>query len=444
MVEVEGVKKGSELNMVDTWIYPMTLNYRENWSNWEAVREIVQNMMDASENNFTIKQTSDGLLLKDAGTGLKKKHLLLGVSEKENNSRGKFGEGLKLALIVLKRLGYDVIIKSNNLKITVDTTIIEEEKCLKLLIDTTPNNVSGTEVLIKGYNDSTFDDNFVKKNNKKVIYKCPKGQIIEETPTRLYVKDIFVCDLENARYSYNLRNIQLAEDRNIPSEWDLRRCIGRVYEMVNKKQLLINLFNAIKEGQYEHNININYINGVQSKTWVNAFKEVYGNKAVIRTDDEWEREATWRGAKVVTIPDNMSELKTIIDTDKQFTLKDNKGTVKVKDSKLEQGELIHLKVLRKLSKKISPDVKVIATILDKPACYNIAKKEIMINRNQLQDLNKCLGSLVHELAHTRGASDMTAEMIHMIGGVAGDLLYPYVIRSVKKRYKRVAQKQEGD
>jgi hypothetical protein len=426
--------------LVEEWTYPMTLNYRKGWSDWEAVREIVQNMMDASESNFSITKTPNGLLLKDKGTGLKKKHLLLGVSEKSEGARGKFGEGLKLALIVLKRLGYGIKIKSSNLKISVETTSIENEKCLKLILDETPNNIIGTEVLIEGYTGSTFTDNFVN-GNKTVVYTCSKGQIISEYPQKLYAKDIYVCDLKDAKYSYNLKNIELAEDRNIPAEWTLHREIGKVYETIKPKDrnILVNFFQAVKAEKYESKVDLYRFCIDDEKSWIYAFKKVYGDKAVLQTSDTWTREATWRGAEVVSLPQEISNaLEAFLQTDKKFTIKDNsKSHVRVFDKRLTDDEWHNIDILRRLGRKINPKIKITAYILDDPAIYDRKKNKMMINRTELQNLEKCLGHLTHELAHGNGASDMTAEMIREIGVVAGQLLYPFVKKTMRRNKRRI-------
>ena len=112
-------------------IYPITLEYRKHWKEWEAIRELIQNALDSDKQTTRIYKQDGNLIIEDKGKGLQVKHLLLGISEKQDkeNTRGQFGEGLKIALIVLKRLGYDVEIISNNLHCTIDTIDIEGEKC---------------------------------------------------------------------------------------------------------------------------------------------------------------------------------------------------------------------------------------------------------------------------------------------------------------------------
>jgi hypothetical protein len=79
--------------------YPITINYRSHWSEWESIRELIQNALDVS-GSYTLEKLSDSLTISDNGEGLKVSDLLFGVTSKANNSsmRGKFGEGLKTLL----------------------------------------------------------------------------------------------------------------------------------------------------------------------------------------------------------------------------------------------------------------------------------------------------------------------------------------------------------
>lgn len=416
------------------WTYPMTINYRKNWSEWEAIREIVQNMMD-SDSNFSIKQTPQGLLLKDNGRGIKKKHLLLGVSEKSTEARGQFGEGLKLALVVLKRLGYDIEIKSRNLAIFVSTATIEEETCLKLILDEAPNNITGTQILIKGYNGDTYKEHFIN-GNKQIIYSCKHGQIINEGESKLYVKDIFVCKLQGAIYSYNLKNIKLSEDRNIPSEYSVQHGLGLLYSTLKGKHLhlAIRFLQGVKNDTYEAKVVLPY-SLEQQKVWKDAFRQVFGSSAVLKTTERWNREATWVGANPVQVPLEIAKaFLNFIPTDKEFAHKhQSQLRQRVRQKTLPKNEKSNLKVLKKIASEISPSTKVYVYNQTDPACYDHNKDIIIINQTELHDLRKCIGYLVHELAHSKGAADMTAEMIHKIGSVSGDIIYALITKEIKIR-----------
>lgn len=414
---------------VSEWIYPVSLSYRKAWGEWESIREIVQNMMDTKTEYKIIKNT-DGLILKDFGEGLKRKHLILGYTNKTKTDRGKFGEGLKFALLVLKRLGYNITVKSKNLKIDVDTEIIESEKCLKLHLDESPNNVDvGTEIFIKGYEGGTYEENFIRNGNKRKVYISEEGELIEEETSKLYVKDIFVCFLKNARWSYNLPNISLSEDRNIPSESSLLNGMGNLFKTLADTDLIEQFLNAVVLGKYELNTDMGYKELSYPEAWKTAFKNCFGESAVIFTNENWEREASWQGAKVIKLPNNIcSVLEGIVKTDKEYIQEKNQQEIiAISDEKLTNDELDNLFVIRKLAGRITKTVTVTVALLpDGKAMYSPPSDIIYINRKEIKNLEASLGHLVHELTHTYGLKDMTESYVLMMSVVAGKLLFPFV------------------
>ena len=94
-----------------TYILPITKNYVSNWTIFDAIRELIQNGLDG-EGAFSITYSleEEKLTLQSKNTKLEPKKLLLGCSEKADGSIGKFGEGLKLALVVLLREEKEIFI----------------------------------------------------------------------------------------------------------------------------------------------------------------------------------------------------------------------------------------------------------------------------------------------------------------------------------------------
>jgi len=95
--------KRMEVKRIVTGISP---NYVKNWDVIKGIREIIQNYLD-TKNEFRCKgyiYYKDGTaMVKDFGPGLELRHLALGISEKSQGAIGKYGEGLKLALLVMAR-----------------------------------------------------------------------------------------------------------------------------------------------------------------------------------------------------------------------------------------------------------------------------------------------------------------------------------------------------
>ena len=88
--------------------FPIAKSYVADWTVEDAKRELLQNAMDTK--NWHIDEHTNALI--STGT-ISRRHWLMGVSEK-TDSIGKFGEGLKLAALVLAREGYTLEILSGN------------------------------------------------------------------------------------------------------------------------------------------------------------------------------------------------------------------------------------------------------------------------------------------------------------------------------------------
>ena len=425
-------------------VYPVSINYRRHWGEWEAIRELVQNSMDSGSKYYII-QDEDGLTIRDYGSGLQVKHLLFGVSEKPKGARGQFGEGLKIALIVLKRNGYDIQIRTKGLEICCDVTILEGEKVLVLKYRKNGLSFKGTEIKIKGYKGSTFSDNFVNGNKDIAHESRIFGQIIRENPPRLYVKDIYIQDLDNAAFSYNCfrqtnpdgtgAGVKLEESRGVADPFYLKYEIGYLWSTVSDQSLWEEYFRAVKDRKWEKDLKFRGYNcedniPKRKKIIRAAFLKVFGQNAVVKTDSDWSREAKWRGANIIEGFDNWDheELIKCLPTDKEYVINDAKAKdVRVEDKDLTQEEYKNLKLARELAKKVMRrDFKVNAYLMERAAGKAMGD-EIRLDRRILRNLEDTLSTLIHELAHEKyNSKDLTAEMLRSVQKVGAELLSFYL------------------
>lgn len=190
--------------------YPISSKYVKAWTVKDAVRELLQNAMDSGE-----WRVEDSALI-NKGT-LKPEHFLLGCSEKSSSDAiGQFGEGLKLALLVLARNGYEVTIFSGS---SYYTASMRESATWPgqqvLCIDSTPyEDRNPGYTTIRTHPELHWQDDMLPDpEDYRILWDTPK----------LYVKGLYVCDLAHFKHGYNFspRDIKLGRDRDVVSDFDL-------------------------------------------------------------------------------------------------------------------------------------------------------------------------------------------------------------------------------
>ena len=230
---------------------PISINYVSKWGINAALRELYQNSIDRFKETF--KNLGEGLkytmvskyyrkgrslLIGNRNTFLKKDTLVLGNSDKADDKRkiGQFGEGYKLALIVLLRLGYQVTIyngyeiwlpkiaKSNNFN--CDVLMIE-------ILYSENSKLRNVDLIfaIHGITPKQFKNYQEFNLSLQRPYLCEvtsRGEILfdEHHKNKIFVEGLFVCKMverETFYYGYNFKSeyIELDRDRNKLTSFDL-------------------------------------------------------------------------------------------------------------------------------------------------------------------------------------------------------------------------------
>lgn len=192
--------------------YPISSNYVSAWTVQDATRELLQNAMDSGE-----WRVADGGSLINKGT-LRPEHFLLGCSEKATTADaiGQFGEGLKLALLVLARNGYTININSAG---TIYTAEVRES-----------TQWPGQQVLcIASAEGEDYEPGYTRVSTDPAldweanVLPYPENYRILRDNPKLYVKGLYVCDLQHFKHGYNFHPscLKLGRDRNVVSDFDL-------------------------------------------------------------------------------------------------------------------------------------------------------------------------------------------------------------------------------
>ncbi len=226
-------------------------NYVTNWGIWEAMRELSQNALDHAENTNTrisigYHKNSMNFILSSKNTKLEINSLLLGSTSKEldEKQRGQFGEGYKLALIVLLRLGLKVVIYNGN---EVWIPIFKynklfNSKVLTIQIKKRLSKPNDLNFVIQGLTAGFFKeirDKLIINRQQSIGYKTDYGNILTEEKYKgqVFVGGIYVCtpnlDLEHG-FDFNPSEVELGRDRGLMDSFNVRWLASKLWTSIHK------------------------------------------------------------------------------------------------------------------------------------------------------------------------------------------------------------------
>jgi len=377
--------------------YPISLAYRKSWGTWEALREFYQNALDEAD-GFEIDKTAKGLVISDTGQGLKFRHLILGVSDKGENARGSYGEGLKIAILVLLRENYTVRVRAGDLELKSVIDYLEGEPVLAVDYIKIDTEHKGTEILICNYGGETYENRIIRHGTKNVLFEFKDGQIIKEDNPCLYVKEIFCQEISKYEFSYNLAKIKLDHERNVADPYSIRRNVGYIWSQVKDSKLIQQFLMAAAGRKGEEAADIVTIPDENHKYWQEAFKAVFGDNAVMLTNDMRAAEARIWGGIPIRLPKDIANVLRI-KTDEEFIFEKQNIIDDLLDEKiLDKTQSGNLAMMRKLAKIVNKDVFInIYNISDIAAKHK--DNEIRLNPEVLKDKQQTLLTLIPQLAH---------------------------------------------
>ena len=385
----------------------LTLQYCKDWSLWEATREIVSNSLDICGNVPTLN-FNQHLTISDTGGGIELKELcLLGVSHKTtSDSIGKFGEGLKIALIIFARLGYITEIRSKNFVCTVKPIEYFGEKVLQFNWEFVQSLQVGTEIKILNISsehvneiEGFIKEKFVSSDTVK-IFEFEGNSIM--SGDSLFNKKVFVQKLDNSKFSYDLKSLRLERDRNTASNWDISYYMGNLISQITDKHLITEFFKIFKTDCLESQIKEFYPNS----KWIETFKELFGNNATITNNQEIIAKARYKGIKAVFFS-NTTICKGFVNQGIKETMSailekeiSRKEKVITKLTKIEKSNLTEcISVISSSTDLKIPNIKVFTSNDKTLLGYSKIKGTIAISRSMLKTYADCLTTLTEETIH---------------------------------------------
>lgn len=273
--------------------YQLTLspNYVPNWGSGEALRELFQNGIDRmnedpeSKFSVTYDPLQRRLILGNPKTTLSKRTLLLGETTKDGVSTlGKYGEGYKLALLVLIRLGCRVTIENSHEVWTpkIIKSRVFNAELIQIDVTKNKNNDGWLRYIIDGLTPelySDFQDRCLLFHTPEV-FQTDYGRILldDKFSGKVYCNSLFICTVPNLKYGYDMlpKYIQLDRDRRKVEEFNLTWETSRMWTKAGENQTgeaAIRVGSMVSTMISKENIDVAYYH-THTGTWNPIYREV--------------------------------------------------------------------------------------------------------------------------------------------------------------------------
>lgn len=219
-------------------------NYCHHWTVNDAIREIIQNYLDCNPKD--IIKDPDSITIINEGF-IPKECFFLGVSKKDEDSIGRFGEGLLLALLVFARNNINCRVITGN---KVYKLYFEDDDFATLNIDDfDSDDTKYTYIELHCNSEYSVDKLYGVCNSlickDEVLAETKYGQILKSgLKSNLYVNNLFICKI-SLKFSYNIKpnHITLDRDRRTVSEWDIKYITSKMwYDTINDDLSKADLF----------------------------------------------------------------------------------------------------------------------------------------------------------------------------------------------------------
>lgn len=229
--------------------YRLTLSpdYVADWTIEDALRELFQNAIDTDDWDWSVNEDKELMIMNEGIMTFSS--MLVGHSSKrmDNQSIGSFGEGYKLACLVLAREGRPVEIRTGH---NIWRPVIRHDHefhsdLLHFDVEHEPFFPDGkTQVIIQGLTsvDLLQAQAMILPMRErhepiKVFYNTRFGRILNDGGGNVYVKGLRVTDKSGLKYSYDFKpeHLTLDRDRRMVRDFDLQWTTSQLWAGIYDK-----------------------------------------------------------------------------------------------------------------------------------------------------------------------------------------------------------------
>lgn len=311
----------------------ITKNYAPDWTLSNAIRELFQNALDqetvCEDNPMSWNYDSETVTISNAKSKLETKSLLLGSTTKVDNKDtiGQFGEGYKIATLVLTRLGKRVTIFNYGAREVwhsyfkysnkYDTEILMFDVDKKFPWTKVPDN--DLTIKITGITQEEFDT-VIETNLHMQNYNfldTPNGQILldEDKKGQIFVNGLYISTSNEFHYGYNFKpsQIELDRDRRLIAHFELKWTTSKLWSSSNNEEVLKIATELVEKGAIDVSYLTESSHGKRldtiSDNVVKNFISTHGENAVpVYRHEDMEKVPSTH--KPVIVPENVVKVIT--------------------------------------------------------------------------------------------------------------------------------------
>lgn len=419
--------------MSNEFVYPLTTSYVDDWTVERAVAELVANALD-EDARAKIERVDACTRITDRGGGWPEEALVFGYSNKTESQIGQFGEGAKVAMLVLARELGDDAVTVETVGYTLRARIEERHlgvmagQALKLLVlRIEPNRRRRGTVVTIGCDAATHDRvlcRFLQLSRPGYRRPVGVGRVLPGEAGRLYVGGVLIAEGRDLLFGYDF---PLAEakrlqnrDRSVIDGWELMRLIRDSIGACADPDVATRIARAVLDGSLPHserNLPSTLGLGKTKRAWREAARRVRpaprcfyatgeaGNdpRIGLLEDSGWvrltstsERETFATVMQALNIPSVSEASRTRVSP-----------TTWVKRADLTDDERSALTGAKRAVRRVWPTldltaVRVYSHRADSDSCagfYDPVSGTIGLRRSTLRSVETATSTLVHELAH---------------------------------------------
>jgi hypothetical protein len=293
----------------------LSVDYVKDWTAQDALRELFQNSIDWANWSWEYKQET--LTIRSKSTSLDKKFLLLGMSEKKPGSIGLYGEGFKLAMLVLCRLGHKPYVLTGTDSWEPKLINSKTYGVRQLVFDVHDGQPEVKDLIfvVPGVPMEMFSE--LQCRNLHVRrpttgWHTSFGHILPmDYAGKIFVGGLYVCTVKDLRhgYDFNPTALKLDRDRRMVNDFDVYWRSCQMWKELEEYDYILSL---IKDGapdvKYLDSFTYSVSNSLADKA-AEEFLAEHGTDAIPVVDNYDIAKAKEQGhEKIIIVPKITTEL----------------------------------------------------------------------------------------------------------------------------------------